>query len=173
MDFKISIFNLLIDKYENLLTLNILCMIPFLYLLISCLYALFSLRINKIYEVYFNKNTDSFSLIFLTSFMCRIVFPLCLNFVQLLKITKGTTLEDFIGVTNIVPIFGNSFYKFYPAILLFLCVLHYFDMLSFTLKCFGYQHIWYQGNGNKEEDLKIEEGKQLLKQSKIILFIIL
>lgn len=161
----LSIFGLLIEQTENILLLNLLCLIPLLYLLYTSLYGLFKLKLAGFYSMHDNQHTDSISLLFLTGFMCRIGFPLCLNFVQVLKLSSASTiLEQTMGVTDLVPVLGRNFIIFYPTILVVLCVFNLFDLFGKLMNALGFYSFGFQNAYNEE---KIEDGRDVLMKSKV------
>jgi hypothetical protein len=96
--------------------------------------------------------------------MCRIGFPLCLNFVQILKIPNFTTaLEELMGVTDLVPVFGKSFIIFYPMVLIVLCLFNLFDGCGKIMNFMGFYSF---GFTNPYNDDKIEEGMDILHTSR-------
>jgi hypothetical protein len=161
----LSIFGMLIEQSSSILALNILALLPLVFVFLTSLYGLFNLKLSGFYSMHNNRHTDSVSLLFLTSFMCRIGFPLCLNFVQILKIPNFTTsLESMMGVTDLVPVFGKSFSIFYPVILIIFFIFHLFDGYGKIMNFFGFYSF---GFTNPYHDDKVEEGLDILHTCKI------
>lgn len=153
----------LILQYQSLINVTIICLIPIIYMFASSVFGLFNLEIYKYYGIYSENNTDPFSLVFLTSFMTKIIFPLCLNSLQVLDI-HGTTIQKILNVGKIIPVLGNFFPKFFPTILLLFCFLHFFDFAGKALKGLGLNYIIY--NSYKEEYRAVREGRVILMDLK-------
>lgn len=153
----------MIGNVGNVFLLNLACFIPLIFLFCTCLYGLFSLRLSGFYSMHDNKHTDSISLLYLSSFMCRIGFPLCLNFLQIIKLKNtNTALEEFMGLADIIPVFGTSFTLFYPTILIVFCLFNLLDVYGKCLNIFGFPTF---GFNNQQNDDKIEEGVDTLNKS--------
>ncbi len=157
----LSIYGLLIEQSNNIYMLNLLCLIPLIFMFMTALYGLFHLKVY-FYSMHSNRQTDSDSLLFLSSFMCRIGFPLCLNFVQILKLQHvKTNIEWIMGET---PDFGKNFMLFFPAALIVLCLFNIFDIYGRFLNIFGVNTFGFKSQQN---DDKSEEGNEIMNKSKI------
>lgn len=76
---KINIFKYFITEDENFFEVQILVLIPLLYVLYCIQYGLLSIRLNR-YGFYNYGYTDAPSLMFSATFISRIAFPLAFNF---------------------------------------------------------------------------------------------
>ncbi len=162
----LSLFGLLISQSDNILVLNLLCLIPLIFLFFTALHGLFKLKLTGFYSMHKNRHTDSISLLFLAGFMCRVGFPLCINFIQILKLKKITTvLESTMGDADLVPVFGRNFIIFYPTILILLCVLNVFDFFGKFMNLLGFYSFGFHNAYNEE---KIEDGRDVLMKSKLV-----
>jgi hypothetical protein len=127
----------------------------------TSLYGLFHLKLYGFYSMHHNRQSDSDSLLFLSSFMCRIGFPLCLNFVQILKLQHvKTNIEWIMGET---PDFGRNFMLFFPATLIVLCLFNIFDIYGRFMTILGFNTFGFKSQQN---DDKIEEGNEIMNKSK-------
>lgn len=157
---EITSFGWLISRHADLLTTGLICLIPISYLFLSSTFALLNLEAYTSYGFYSGNNTDANSLLFLSSFMCRIGFPLCINCIQIMKI-KGTMLEELLGLTRLIPVFGISFSDFFPLMLILFCVCNYFNYWGSLMRRFGLNYL------GKEEFLNegevVEEGKEIME----------
>jgi hypothetical protein len=167
LNINLSLFGILINKspyFYNTMTFTIL---PFVYLINTTLYSLFHLKLSGVYGVYKNKHTDSESLLILSSVMCRIAFPLGLNFIQILKLNRKTIIESVIGSTNFIPVFGEKFTIFYPTILGLLCLFNYFNVFGSILSCLGLSSFGFENEATNEA---ISEGNQIFEKSKLLIY---
>jgi hypothetical protein len=160
----LSLFGLLIGQFDNIYIINILCLMPLIFMFLTALYGLFNLKLSGFYSIHDNRQTDSASLLFLSGFMCRIGFPLCLNFVQILKLDKvKTSIESIMGET---PDAGKNFMIFFPTILILLCLFNLFNIYGRFMNILGFNTFGFK---NAQTDERIEEGNEVLNKSKIIL----
>ena len=103
IDYHLNVFGLVINYSisSSLLLLNFTCILYLAYLCLCSLVGCFNFKISGIYSIHSNQHTDSNSLLFLSSFMCKIGFPLCLNFINMLKLNTKTALEEVISNINL------------------------------------------------------------------------
>jgi hypothetical protein len=133
MKIPFSIFGYLIEKANNIYITNLIVLIPMIFLFLTTLYGLFNLKLFRNYHIYISKNqkTDGYSILFLSGFICKIGFPLCLNFLQIAKINiNKTSLESFLGVMDLFPVFGNNFAIFYPSLLVIFIIFNMFEIFG-------------------------------------------
>ncbi len=114
---------------KNQVLTGILVSIPMVVLIFIVTYGLFRLRINGLFGLYSNGQTDGVSLIFAAINFSRVSYPLSYNYLQVLDL-DNTQFNSLFGSTNIVPIFGDTVTYFFPALLLIFIVLNYFDIFS-------------------------------------------
>jgi hypothetical protein len=158
----LSIFGHIIMKSENIYTINFICLVSLTFLFCTSLYGLFMMKLSGYYSINDHRHTDSISILFLASFFCRIGFPLCLNFVQILKLKDiKTQIEIIMGET---PDFGRHFIIFFPAVLIVLCLFNMFDIYGRLMNVLGFQSFGFQSPQTED---KIEEGNETLNKSKI------
>lgn len=164
----LSVFGLLIEKFDNIYVMNTLCLIPICFMFLTSLYGLFKIKLSGYYSIHDNRHTDSTSLLFIANFMCRIGFPLCLNFVQMLKLKNVHTVIE--GMMGQSPSAGKDFLIFFPAILIILCLFNLFNLYGRFMNYLGFNTFGFKC---AETDDKIDEGKEALNRGKenIILFL--
>lgn len=171
IDIKLCVFAYIIENSKNIYLINLFVIIPLLYTTICSLYGIFNLKVYGIYHISNSKNTDANSLLFLSGFMCRIGFPVCYNYLQMLKLQKKqTSLEDLLGVMDLFPIFGKHFTIFYPMILLILVLLNFFDIFRKISNLFGISQFSFTNYNNSDI---IEEGHSEFLRSKFMFLLIL
>ena len=93
-----NIFDYMLDITYSSILFNILSVLFFMILFYYCLVALFDLKLSGYYDINSNRETDAYSLFHLTLFICRVGFPLCLNFLCFFKKHLPTTLEEVIVI---------------------------------------------------------------------------
>jgi len=162
---QLSIFGILINiSNANALLTNLICIIPLTYLFCASLIGLFHLKLSGYYGIYKNQKTQIISLLFLTNFICRIGFPLLLNFLQILKLKLNynisIALDDVLGETSLVPAIGKKFMVFYPLVLILLCLFNIFDIYGKFLNYLGFSTFDSKDEFNEG---KLQEGKRILE----------
>jgi hypothetical protein len=173
MNIHFSVFGYFIKLAENIYITNLIVLIPLIFLFLTTLYGLFNLRIFKFYKIYISSNqeTDAYSILFLSGFICKIGFPLCLNFLQILRIdTNQTSLEAFLGVMDLLPVFGKNFAIFYPSILIIFVILNTFDIIGKISKILGFES-FYKNFESEVEEIRLYGIKILEKCISFFFFI--
>ena len=161
-----SIIGILIDSSsQSLFMIHFLSVVPLSFLFYYCLYGLFNLKINGLYGIYKNNQTDSVSLLFLSSFMCKVGFPLCINFAQILKLKKKTILEEIVGSTELDPFFGQNFFLIYPIVLIILIILNLLNVYDKILRMFNLNSNAYSNNllNNKKDYKNVKLDLKMMK----------
>ena len=167
LNINVSLVGMLVEtSIKNLFCIHILTVLPLAFLFYACLYGMFNLKISGLFGMYKNKQTDSTSLLFMSSFMCRVGFPLCINFAQILKLKKKTILEDIVGSTKLDPIFGEKFFLIYPCILIFLILLNMLNIYERLIRLFGLSSHYNRSYASSME--KTKDGEMILNKSKFI-----
>ncbi len=166
LNINVSIIGMLVNtSSDSVFLVHIITVIPLGFLFYACLFGMFNLKIAGLFGMYKNNHTDATSLLFMSSFMCRIGFPLCINFVQILKLKKRTVLEEIVGSTDLDPLFGTNFFIIYPAILVVLIMLNLLNVYENILRMFGVSYIITK---NAMTNDKIKEGQLIFGKSKFI-----
>ena len=94
VNMEINVFDYIVDIKYSYFTFNILFVVFFTVLFQYCLVGLFHLKLSGFYAINPNNQTDGNSLFHLTLFICRVGFPLCLNFLSFFKRHLNTALEE-------------------------------------------------------------------------------
>lgn len=163
LDMPLSVFSYVLERCNSILTMNITVLLPLIFLFLTSLYGLFKIKIYGIYHISKSQNTDASSLLFLTSFICKIGYPLCLNFVYILKMrTYRTSLETLLGVMDLFPVFGNNFALFYPTILILFILFNMFDVFGKLSNFMGFSAYGFK---TEENDEIFEDGLEKLNNS--------
>jgi len=124
---EFSFFNVIISLEYGYFVTNLLVFIPFSYIIITTYFGLFSFKITKWYELY-PKHTDSVSLIYSASFLARLIYPICFNFLKLAQIEK-TQFSIAMSSLSEGTIFGEGINRFFFPI----CLILFFFMNLFNL----------------------------------------
>jgi hypothetical protein len=68
------------------------------------------------------------------------------------------------GETDIVPVFGQTFYYIFPILLLILITINAFDVYALIAKMFGLQKFIFESEFSHDN---IEEGRKLLQKARL------
>ncbi|ORX49900.1 LMBR1-domain-containing protein [Hesseltinella vesiculosa] len=133
----------------------------------ACVYtSLFKVRFFNLYLLIPHHHTDPNSLLWFTSYMCKMMAPLCYNFINLLgegdSDDSETVFSKFMGKANLVPFLGNIFIDWFPVVILIP-----------ALSAFFQSHWFGMGSADSADDeeggnlnVDVAEGLQLIKQER-------
>ena len=124
-------------------------------------YTLFKIKISSYLFMYGPRQTDSVSLITFSSYLSRIYFAICLNYIQAInqfsKYQYHTKFETFFGFDNFNFIL---YFCRYNLILFFIFFfLFLFHISGKILNCCGYSLFEFE---NEQRNLGIENGHEYL-----------
>jgi len=112
----------------GIIGLHFFIMIPIIFLFVMSIYSLFKLKISGYFYMYKNRQTDSVSLMFFSTNLCRISYSICLSFILTIKDAfeqRTTKIQEILGLNetnnskneeNILTIFFEIF-RFSPLFL--------------------------------------------------------
>ena len=80
--FKFDLIFRLINRINNIILLHFVILIPLIYLIYMSNYTLFKIKVSSYIYMYGHNQTDSVSLMIFSSYLSRIYFAICLNFLQ-------------------------------------------------------------------------------------------
>ena len=140
-DFSIygAILRIIIDQNFGILGLHFFIMIPIIFLFLMSIYTFFKLNISGYFYMYKDRQTDSVSLMFFSTNLCRISFSICLDVIlnidSRFDLDKITQIERLIGVepqfkdreNKKRPIF-YKLYDFTPLILVLYILILFFKI---------------------------------------------
>ena len=105
--FDFSLYGKILEKVINkigIFGLHFFIMIPIIFLFVMSIYTFFKLKISGYFYMYKNRQTDSVSLLFFSTNLCRISYSICLSFILTTKVafeTKKTTkIEEILGLNE-------------------------------------------------------------------------
>ena len=125
--FDTNLLYKILSKINNIVLIHFVILIPLLFLICMSNYTLFKVKISSYIYMYGHRQTNSVSLMIFSSYLSRIYFAICLNFVQTLnrfKSDEKSKFEIFFGIkqdeseTN----FMIRYCRFSP-IFLFICII--------------------------------------------------
>jgi len=134
-------FILVYKNIENIVLIHFMILFPLIYLISMSNYTLFKIKFSSyIYLfMYGPRQTDSISLITFTSYLSRIYFAICLNYMQCVNQFSekqyNTRFETFFELNN--NYFLHSLCRYYPLLLLIFIVMFYFNIPGRIMYCCG------------------------------------
>ena len=138
------ILRALIDGNLGILGLHFFIMIPMIFLFILSIYTFFKLNISGYFYMYKNRQTDSVSLMYFSTNLCRISFSICLDFI--FNIDSQFEKDEIPVPTQIQKILSFEvnkektyfkLYRFLPAILVLYVIILLFKIPQRIAKCCG------------------------------------
>ncbi|PVZ99864.1 hypothetical protein BB558_004118 [Smittium angustum] len=127
-----------------------------------------------------NRKSSERSLIACGAQLCRLMIPLCYNFLDIATPNIGTEFQQLMGRIDSVPILGESLNRWIPVIVILPALLTYINAYDRIMKVFN-PEIFIEDsremNVNSQNSHEIEsahlpsisEGKLLLKEARAIL----
>ena len=109
-------------------------------------------------------NTDEGSLLFVGSYLCRLTFPLCYNFLNMVQDDESVFVLYQGKAVSLAPLFGEGYNKWLPQIILVVCIItllniHIYILRFLTIKQYSYHDI-------KPGDPLVEEGRSIIEHAR-------
>ncbi len=168
--FGFSLYGKILSSIINsmgIIGLHFFIMIPIIFLFVMSIYSLFKLKISGYFYMYKNRQTDSVSLMFFSTNLCRISYSICLSFILTIKSAfneKTTKIQEILGLNetknpgndkkDILEIFFEIF-RFSPLFLAVCALILILKIPQKIAKRFGKSIFQLESNESMEE---IKEG---------------
>lgn len=138
----------------------------FILYMCACTYStLFKVRVFD-YLILSQHHTDPGSLLFTGSYLCRLTFPLCYNFLNMLQDDENSTFSEYIGkAVNFAPLLGDGYNKWLPVMVLVIACITLFNLHGRVLRLFGVKGITAQPD---PRDPEILEGRRVIEQERAL-----
>ncbi|RCI06896.1 LMBR1 domain-containing protein 2 [Rhizopus stolonifer] len=164
----------------NYAALQIIAFFTLMYMCICVYSSLFKIRFFNLYLLIPNHHTDENSLLWFTGYMCKMMAPLCYNFINLAVDAPGVSeavFTTFMGKAEYIKFLG-AFADWFPVIILIPSLTLLFNIQG---RCLGLCGIKSPYQANDEVDLMeddpesnqrgmmdsdYEEGAQLIKEER-------
>ncbi|KAM3130152.1 hypothetical protein pb186bvf_017755 [Paramecium bursaria] len=154
----------IMSKEYSFWTIQILTLIPLMYMSFCTFYGLFRINFAGMYGFYKHQQTDAPSLMFGSMNLSRVSFPLAFNFLQLAQVTK-TPFTQVLGDMDVVPVLGMSFSYCLPILLILASLFNFFEIYEKILIAFGMP----DNEGTKDQfEVREEQGKKLLSRARTL-----
>ncbi|CAG9331206.1 LMBRD2_4 [Blepharisma stoltei] len=158
----IGLFPLLIQKAQGAYSIQILVLIPLLYIILCSYYALFNLRLSGSYGLYPNNHTDPSNLVWSACILARLTTPLAYNFFLFIK-EKNCEFFKVMKVIDLVPVLGNDFAIWFPLLLIVFCITNYFNIYGKIMGTLGLTQFSFD---EKYSEDRMLEGKLSIQKSR-------
>lgn len=135
------------------------------YLCFCTYYGIFNFKVSGFYGLYPYHQTDPSNLVYSGLYLAKLAAPLCVNFLMFIHFEnhQGTVFDKVAG-RGMSWSFVNSFLKYFPCVILILCLMYYFEVYSKVMKSLGLDEYTYY---NFYEPDKMESGIQILKNERL------
>lgn len=165
-DTHLSLYGVFVTAAGGEFLKQLLCIIPLAYMS-ACLYLpLFRLKLFDSMEMVGNRQTDTYSLCFNASYLCRLQFVLAYNFLRVLNLDHDTTaFSQGIGAQiTLVPLMGHDFNTYVPILMIVLCLCTFFNVYSKLMRAVGVEAAGKPQKGNEEHEEILAEGRKLVRR---------
>ena len=146
---------------ENIVVIHFMVLIPLIYLISMSNYTLFKIKLSAYLFMYGPRQTDSISLITFTSYLSRIYFAICFNYMQAVNQFSekkyNTEFEKFFDLDDYRSI--PSICRYSPIFLFIFIGLFYFDIPARIMHCCGKNLFEFN---TEERNINIDKGHKYL-----------
>ena len=130
-----------------------------------CAYsALLKVRVFD-YVIVPRKYSDYGTILFIGSYLSRLTFPLCYNFLHMLKNEKSSVFSEYIGESvDLAPLLGKGYNQWLPIVIVLLNITTLFNLhvrLSRVFKFKGVLRIQ-----PKDDDPEVLEGREIISTAR-------
>jgi len=142
---------------------EVLILIPLIYIVLASHLPLFEIRLEGLYGLYKDKNTQPSSLIYSACFLARLMPILSYNFLMLIK-TKNTEFMELMKYIEFMPNICEQYFTYFPVVLILLCCLNGFNLYNKFVRAIGLGQFAFA------EELKPErqvEGRMLIARDRM------
>ena len=128
--FNFSLYGVIVKaiiKDISIFRLHFFIMIPIIFLFIMSIYTFFKIKLSGYFYMYKNRQTDSVTLMYFSTNLCRISFSICLDFILNINVEFNKNNQNNENLTKIQKILNFddknrsklffSIYKYSPLIL--------------------------------------------------------
>ena len=162
--FNSNLLYLMLERSNNIFLIHFIILLPLLYLICMSNYTLFKIRISSYIYMYGHRQTSSVSLLVFSSYLSRIYFAICLNFLQILNRFKSSSKSKFEIFFNIKQdkLESNFIIKScrFSPILLFVCIfLFILNVPGKIGASVGFNLFEFK---SEERDISIRDGHKYL-----------
>ncbi|KAJ3231572.1 LMBR1 domain-containing protein 2 [Chytriomyces hyalinus] len=139
--------------------------ISFLIYMCTCAYStLFKIKIFDYYVIVPEHCTDEPSLLFVGAYLCRLTFPLCYNFLNMVSDDENSVFVEYQGkAIDLAPLLGDSFNTWVPLLVLVVSTITYLNLFGRISALFGGKSFM---TGHEGRDADAIEGRGIISQAR-------
>lgn len=141
---------------------QVVALVPFVYLSMCAFFGLFRIRLSKFYSMNGRQRTDEQSMLWNASYLMRLIAPLGFNFVTLLR-AEGTAFQEILGRMDVVPFLGSGFNNVVPILVAVFCLATLLNLYGRILKLLGVTRFEHSSDYDDEH---VDEGRGILRKEK-------
>ncbi|KAJ2353584.1 hypothetical protein GGF43_003468 [Coemansia sp. RSA 2618] len=142
-----------------------------------CAYSsVMKLRIFNIYSLESHHHTNERSLLFCGAYLCRLMFPLCYNFLSMAGSSSAgdvTEFSKFMDQIDLVPVLGEQSNRAIPVLVMIPAALAFFNVHGRVMDYFSIDRVARNTRSSDEDDAELgplclpqEEGRSLLLEAR-------
>jgi hypothetical protein len=175
----ISIPSLILSPSTSTFIMEILAL-AFICYMCTCTYStLLRIKIFDYYQMVPRHNTDQVSLLWVGSYLCKLTFPLCYNFLNMGGVADGKKGKDgvdysaspvfiqyFGPAVNLTPLLGQGYNDWVAFLVLIVCTLFLFNLHAKLLRLCGLTNYFYEPV--KPTDRNVDDGRRILEQGLVV-----
>jgi len=157
-----------LSKYVSYIFFEFIIVILLIYMCLCTYTSLFKLQLFQYYRLFPHHHTDNNSLVFCAAYLCRLIFPLCYNFLNLTD-NSQTAFSKIMGKIDLVPLLGKEFNGYVPIMMAVFTLITFFNIHGKILKYFGIDShfgIDHFSITNENDQDEIQDGKYLIEQAR-------
>ncbi|KAI8373037.1 LMBR1-like membrane protein-domain-containing protein [Radiomyces spectabilis] len=141
----------------NYAAVEIMAFLTLMYMCICVYTSLFKIRFFNLYILIPNHHTDENSLLWFTGYMCKMMAPLCYNYINLsgnVASTNSSIFSQFMGHAELIPFLGTTFNDWFPIVILMPALAVFFNLQGRCLAWCGVKDIY-----DDDDDHDAEAGQ--------------
>ncbi|KAI8812480.1 LMBR1-like membrane protein-domain-containing protein [Cladochytrium replicatum] len=134
----------------------------------TCAYSsLFRVKIFDIYELVPQHHSDEGSLLFIAAYLCRLTFPLCYNFLNMVNDEEDSVFVKYQGKNvNLAPLLGEGYNRWLPMMIAIIAGVTLVNLHGKIMRLFKIKNYFYETIASNDADT--EEGRTIIEQERSI-----
>ncbi|TPX57579.1 hypothetical protein PhCBS80983_g03752 [Powellomyces hirtus] len=154
------------SPYVGYAATELVAVVFILYMCVCAYSTLFKIKIMDYYLVP-EHHTDEGSLMFIGSYLCKLTFPLCYNFLNMVQDEKSVFIQYQGKAVSLTPLLGDGYNKWLPEIVLIFATLTLLNLHGRLLRLMQIKHYSYS-EAIGPHIAEIDEGRQIIEQARAV-----
>ncbi|KAJ1958287.1 hypothetical protein GGI12_004773 [Dipsacomyces acuminosporus] len=177
---NLSIVHLLLRSLGlSYFAIEVTSIVTIAYMCLCAYSSVMKLKIFNIYSLETHHHTNERSLLFCGAYLCRLMFPLCYNFLNMAGSNNdtddaATEFAKFMGQIDLVPVLGEQSNRAIPVLIMIPATLAFFNIHGRVIDYFSINRIGAAGANAGDDDntelgplsLPHEEGRSLIIEAR-------